>query len=136
MAVHVGSQRAGRGPPGMRQRFVAATAQLDNGTPVVSVMGEVDLATAPLLEQTLLDVTEAGTGEVVVDLTGCSFLDFRGLRALISTRKLLERSDRSLALVLSNPNVMRIFQITRSDQWFDIHPSLSAAGSRNGNGRV
>ena len=134
MTVHAGSEGTKRDPPGMRQRFVAATAQLEDGTPVVSVMGDVDLATAPLLEQTLVEVAEAGKGEVVVDLTGCSFLDAGGLRALVATRSRLKRSDRSLALVLSNPSVMRIFQITHFDEWFEIYPSLGATGHRNGNG--
>jgi anti-sigma B factor antagonist len=110
-----------------------ATEQLGNGTRVVHVIGELDLATAPAFERKLLDVTEAGTGEVIVDLTGCSFLDSRGLRALIAAKERLERSDRSLVLVLSNPIVMRIFQITGFDEWFEIRPSLRAAGNGNGN---
>ena len=134
MAVHASSVGAKRDPPGTRQRFVAAVAQLANGTPVVSVMGDVDLATAPALELRLLDVTEAGTGEVIVDLTGCSFLDRRGLSALIATKWRLKRSDRSIALVLSNPSVLRIFQITHSDEQFAIYPSLRAAGYQNGHG--
>jgi anti-sigma B factor antagonist len=113
--------------PGASQRFVAATEHLDDGTPVVSVMGEVDLATARALEQTLLGVTEDRTGELIVDLTGCSFLDSRGLGALVATRARLERSNRRLALVLSNPSVLRIFQITGFDELFDLHPSLGAA---------
>ncbi len=111
---------------GTRQRFVAATGKLDNGTPVVSVMGDVDVETAPSLERTLLDVTSAGAPEVIIDLTGCSFLDSRGLEALTAMRERLVRSDRSLALVLSNPSLMRIFQITQVEEWFDIYPSLSA----------
>jgi hypothetical protein len=35
--------------PGASQRFVAATEQLDDGTSVVSIMGEVDLATVAAL---------------------------------------------------------------------------------------
>ena len=120
--------------PGASQRFVAASEQLENGAPVVSVMGEVDLATAPAFEQTLLGVAEDGTGEVIVDLTGCSFLDSRGLGALIATRGRLERSNRRLAVVLSNPSVMRIFQITQFDELFEIYPSLAAAVNVNGNG--
>jgi anti-sigma B factor antagonist len=134
MAVRVSAQGASLGSPGPRQRFAATTAQLGNGTPVVSVMGELDLATVPAFERTLLDVTEAGTGEVIVDLTGCSFLDSRGLQALIAAKERLERSDRSLALVISNPIVMRIFRLTRFDERFEIRPSLSAAGNGNGNG--
>ena len=113
--------------PGASQRFVAATEQRDGRALVVSVMGEVDLATALALEQTLLGAVEDGKGELIVDFTGCSFLDSRGLRALIATRARLERSNRRLALVLSNPSVLRIFKITRCDQLFEIYPSLRAA---------
>jgi anti-sigma B factor antagonist len=124
--------------PGASQRFVAATEQLENGAPVVSVMGDVDLATALAFEQTLLGATEEGTGEIIVDLTACRFLDSRGLGALMATRARLKQSDRRLALVLSNPSVMRIFQITQFDELFEIHPTLAAAvngnGNRNGNG--
>jgi anti-sigma B factor antagonist len=122
---------------GTRQRFVAATGLLDTGLPVVSVMGDVDVATAPALEQTLLDVESDATREVVVDLTGCSFLDSRGLEALTAMSERLERSDRSLALVLSNPSLMRIFKITHVEESFEIYPSLSALrGSRGGVVRI
>jgi anti-sigma B factor antagonist len=125
---------ARRVTPGASQRFVAATEQLDSGTPVVSVLGEVDVATATALAQTLLGVTEDWTGEVIVDLTGCSFLDSRGLTALVATRARLDRSNRALALVVSNPGVLRIFRITKCDELFEIYPSLDAAVNRNGNG--
>jgi anti-sigma B factor antagonist len=120
--------------PGASQRFVAATEQLENGTPVVSVLGEVDLATARAFEQTLLGAAEDGTGQVIVDLTGCSFLDSRGLGALLATRGRLEPSNRRLALVLSHPSVVRIFQITQFDELFEIYPTLAAAVNGNGNG--
>jgi anti-sigma B factor antagonist len=119
--------------PGATQRFVAATEQLENGAPVVSVTGEVDLATVSVFARTLLDAAEDGRGEVFVDLTGCSFLDSRGLRALLATRGRLEHSNRRMALVLSNPSVMRIFRLTQCDRLFEIHPTLAAAV--NGNGR-
>jgi anti-sigma B factor antagonist len=121
--------------PGASQRFVAATERLENGTPVVSVIGEVDLSTGMAFEKTLLGAAEDGTGEIIVDLTACSFLDSRGLRALIATRERLGGSDRQLALVLSNPSVMKVFQITRFDGLFDIYPSLAAAVNGNGNGK-
>ena len=153
MAARVGSRRAGRGAsvpaesdsngrgrcarrvmPGTSQRFVAAVDQLDNGTPVVSVMGEVDMATAPSLEQALLDATEDRTGEVIVDLTGCNFFDSTGLHALLATREQLERSNRPLTVALSNPSVLKIFQITGLDELFEIYPSLRAAAGGNGHG--
>lgn len=120
--------------PGATQRFVAFTEQLDSGAPVVSVMGEVDRATAPALEQTLLGVADDGAGETIVDLTRCSFLDSRGLGVLVATRGRLARSNRRLALVLPRPSVLRIFQITQFDELFEIYPSLRAAVDRDGDG--
>jgi anti-sigma B factor antagonist len=122
--------------PGASHSFVVATEQLDGGIPLVSVSGEVDLATAPALERTLLEAAEDHTGEVIVDLTCCSFLDSRGLTALLATRVRLAHSNRSLGLVLSNPNVLKIFQITGFDQIFEIYPSLGAAVNGNGNQRA
>ncbi len=116
MAVSVGSEGARWDTPGMR---------------VISVLGDVDLATAPKLEEQLLDATQDETGGVIVDLTGCSFLDTSGLAALLATRDRLEGSNRSLGLVLSNPSVMRIFEMTQCHELFEIYPSLRVAVNGN-----
>jgi anti-sigma B factor antagonist len=105
----------------------AAAINVDGAAPVVSVMGEVDRATAPALERTLADVAEERSGELIVDLTACRFLDTQGLNVLLNTKRRLEQTNRRLTLVLSNPNLMRIFQITKSDDLFEIHPSVTAA---------
>ena len=87
-----------------------ATGQLDSGTPVVSVSGEVLI-----------------TAKVIVDLTACRFLDSKALTALLATRARLARANRALALILSGPKVLKIFEITGFDQLFDIYPSLKLA---------
>ena len=123
--------------PGSSHRFVVATEQHDSGARVVSVMGEVDPATAPALEQTLRAVAEDRPGEVIIDLSGCSFFDSTGLHALASTSARLRDSDTPLSIVLSNPSVLRVFEITGFDEQFAMYPSVPAAvnGNGNGNGR-
>ena len=113
--------------------FAVATDQQDNGTPVISVMGEVDLATVPALEEALLGMERRPDRRVIVDLTGCTFLDSSGLRALVGTRERLERTNRRLALVLCTPGVLRVLQVTGLDERFEIYPSLGAASTANGN---
>jgi anti-anti-sigma regulatory factor len=54
-------------------------------------------------------------------------------KVLLATKGRLEQSNRRLALVVSNSNLMRIFQITRFDELFEIYPSLGAAVQRHGN---
>jgi anti-anti-sigma factor len=112
--------------------FAASIEELECGTPVVSVSGEVDIDTARTLEQTLFDVAENRTGEVIVDLTNCSFVDAKGVRALVTTRARLDRSGRPLALVLSNANVVKVLELTHFDELFEIYPSLAAAVGTDG----
>ena len=131
-----GSERSARRvTAGASQRFVAATEEHESGTPVVSIMGEVDLSTSPALEQTLLEVEEDRAGEMIVDLSRCSFLDSSGLRALLATTERSEQPSKRPAIVLSNPSVMRIFQLTKYDELFEIYPTVEAAVNGNGNGK-
>ena len=113
--------------PGETEAYIAATEHLEGGPPVVSVTGEVDMATAPAFEETLLEAAESGTDKVIVDLTACSYFDSTGLKALLATRRHLERLNRRLSIVVSNPNMLEIFRITGFDRRFDIHPSLGSA---------
>ncbi len=122
------------GPSFAGTTFVAATDWLQSGVPVVSVTGEIDLATAPVLEEALLGLADGAAGAVIVDLARCDFIDLRGLRMLLAARERLERSDRPLALVAGNPSLLRVFKIMRVDDLFEIYPSLAAATKVNGRG--
>ena len=53
-----------------------------DGRLIVVVRGELDLATAPDLEATLVDAIEAGR-EVVLDLRELEFMDSSGVRVLV-----------------------------------------------------
>lgn len=125
---------APRVTPASPPTFVAATEWLDSGVPVVSVTGELDLATAPALEETLLALSDDPPGAVIVDLARCSFIDLRGLRVLLAARERLERLNRPLALVVGNSSLLRVLKITRVDALFAIYPSLTAAAAGNGHG--
>lgn len=78
-------------------------------TIVVEVAGEIDLATAPLLEDTLT-ATPANMN-VVVDLTYVTFLDARGIAALVAARDTLRA--RGSTLMVANPvsHVARVLML-------------------------
>ena len=107
--------------------FVAATRWLDSGVFVISVTGDLDLATASVFENELVGLPTDAGGTVIVDLACCSFIDLRGLRVLLATRERLERTNRRLALVAGNPDLLRVFKVTRVADLFEIYPSLAAA---------
>lgn len=112
--------------PAPTPSFVVGVTWLDSGVPVVSVTGELDLATASALEHPLVSLCDAPSGPVIVDLENCSFIDLRGLHVLLAAQETLERSKQPLVLVIRHP-LVRILQVTRVDVLFHVCPSLREA---------
>ena len=107
--------------------FEAASESLDRGIHVVSVRGEVDLATGPEFERALAALPEDAMESVIVDLTDCSFMDSTGLHLLTRTQHRIDRSAGRLAVVSANRSVLRAFGLTGLDEIFAIYPSRAAA---------
>jgi anti-sigma B factor antagonist len=106
---------------------------------VLSVAGELDLATAPLLQEELERAMSAAEA-VVIDLSGLGFIDSSGLRILVRAERELRALGRQLVLVRGSRAVDRVFQLTSLDRYFSWGDSPSAALStalerRNGSQR-
>jgi anti-sigma B factor antagonist len=82
-----------------------------HGSPrCISLHGELDAATADDL-QVVLDAATQGAGDVVLELTGLTFMDSSGLHALLRAAEQLEGRGR---LVLHHPTgpVRRVLDIS------------------------
>src|SRR5438270_10175120 len=71
----------------------------DQDAAVLSVHGEIDLGTAPVLREVLLSVLEQDTGAIVVDLSEVPFMDSTGVHVLLDTLQRLKPQNRGLAIV-------------------------------------
>ncbi len=105
--------------------FDVRTESTPDGGVVVSVTGELDLATAPKLEEILAARPEGR--QVVIDLGGCSFLDSSGVRVLATTANALAAEGGRLQLVVDDAGIARILEITGIDTLIDVHSTLDAA---------
>jgi anti-sigma B factor antagonist len=80
---------------------------------VVSVTGEVDLATAAQLETALgAALAAAGAAGVRADLSGVEFMDSAGLRVLISARRTAGSTGRPFVVTKTSDQVSRLLEIT------------------------
>ena len=103
--------------------------ELDHGSwTVVQARGEVDVASSPALGHALETVGEQRR-DVVVDLSGVTFIDSTGLGVLVQALNGANAAERRLRLVISDPNVRRVFEVTALDGVFSIHGSLDAAAA-------
>ena len=97
------------------------------GAAGVAVRGEVDAATAPLLQDALDDAVRGTTGTLVLDLTGVDFLDSSGINVLLRVRALLGREERALALVCPPGQARRVLELAGIDDLFALYPTREDA---------
>lgn len=57
---------------------------------------------------------------VIIDLTNVSYVDPSGLQALVRIAKKVKDENRGLSLIITNPQVKKIFNITGLVKIFDI----------------
>jgi anti-sigma B factor antagonist len=101
-----------------------ATDAHDPDFTVLTVEGEIDVYTAPLLRQKLLDLADDGWSRIIVNLEPVEFLDSTGLGVLVAALNRFRRNDGDVELVCSQPRILRVFEITGLTKVFTIHPSL------------
>lgn len=99
------------------------------GWAVLEVGGEVDVATAPRLREQLIALVNDQRYRIVVDLEAVDFIDSTGLGVLIGALKRVRTHDGDLALVCSEPRILKVFEITGLLAVFAVHDTLAAAVS-------
>jgi anti-sigma B factor antagonist len=120
------------------------------GTLTIEVYGELDIATAPALEQLLREVERDRWPTVVLDLAQMSFIDSSGIRALLAANHrisgegghmFVRHSSRPVRRALAAIGAERILDLTdvvdeptRTGEVHRPHPDLHASTS-SGNGR-
>jgi len=108
-------------------QFEMTDEDLDDHTVVVSVRGEIHVTTAPEFSRRLNDVIASGKTLLVLDLLGVDFIDSTGLSVLLNGLRSVTRTDGRMAIAAANPTVLRLFEITKLDSTFDIHPTRDEA---------
>ena len=101
--------------------------EIDAHTHVISLGGEIDLYTAPEFKERMVELIDAGKKHIVVDLSTATFIDSTTLGVLVGGVKRLRPAGGALALVCTDQNITKIFEITGLDRVFAIHATRDEA---------
>ena len=112
-----GSGRTLAGPGGWLAMGEALTieARHERGYPVVTVAGEIDIATAARLRERLFELAASGR-PLVADLDQVRFIDSAGLAALVGAANRAAAHGGSLHVVCARPQIRQLFRLTGLDR--------------------
>jgi anti-anti-sigma factor len=89
---------------------------------VITVRGEVDLATAPELESCVQQALVAAGDSVLLDLGGLTFIDSSGLRVLVALSNHARAKGAAISLRNVPRHAERVLDLTGLAEWFDRAP--------------
>jgi anti-anti-sigma factor len=108
------------------QDAIATAVAYQNGIAVLTVGGDIDLATVPALEAAIDEALVARPTGLVIDLSEVGFLASAGLQALVATHNNVSKSAH-FAVVANSASTSRPIQLTGLDQIFELYPTLDEA---------
>lgn len=88
------------------------TRSLEGDAMVLSLRGELDLASTPLLERELREAESANPVRLIVDLEALGFIDSSGIHALIRASSRARSNRHHLAFRRGSTQVRRVLEIT------------------------
>jgi anti-sigma B factor antagonist len=109
-----------------RPQFDVELNRPTDGLAVVTLLGEVDLYTAPRFHDVLLQGIDEGAHRILIDLSAVTFVDSTALGVLVGGAKRLG-ADGSLQIVCGPGNVRRVLEIAGLGGVFAVHSTLDEA---------
>jgi anti-sigma B factor antagonist len=84
----------------------------ENGAPLLSVKGELDLASSPALEEEVERAVADAAPLIIIDLRELEFMDSTGLSVLIRAHQRTQERGHRLAIVNGSRQVRRLLSLT------------------------
>lgn len=104
-----------------RAEQLRGVVRVEGDHAVLTVAGEIDMATASLFARLLDQAIATGSSRVSVDMAGVDFIDAAGLTVLVLAAQ-RRRVGAWLRVRLVSPSIYRLFTITGLTQVLDVDP--------------
>jgi anti-anti-sigma factor len=92
-----------------------ARTESQKGMTSIALSGELDMETAPVLQEALTYAEATGASRIVLDLQDLAFMDSTGVKAFLQARDRAELNGHELILSGVGPSARRLFHITETE---------------------
>lgn len=107
--------------------MIRVRVQRRAGIPVISVVGELDVATTPLVAPTLHAALDEKTSAVIADFSGVSFCGSSGLALLVTCHQRAGENGGRFLLAGCRRAVLRALEVTGMLDFLALYPSVEDA---------
>jgi anti-anti-sigma factor len=97
------------------------------GAAVLTLRGELDIASAPVLVEGALRCIGQGHDRLVLDLAEVTFLDSSGINAIVRVLRSAEAHGGRLALARPTRQARRVFELTSFDRFVAVRDTVAEA---------
>ncbi|OPZ87560.1 MAG: Anti-sigma-B factor antagonist [bacterium ADurb.Bin429] len=104
--------------------------------PVLRLSGELDLGSVPEVRKAIRGFIEEGQVHFLINLTELDFIDSSGLGVLVGGLARVRERQGEIKLVCANRRILRVFEMTRLTQLFDIYETEDTAAASLGGGEA
>lgn len=112
----------------MKQKVdFAIEAKSDSGCFILKVRGELDISTAPRLEEEVMKLFNSCGPYCIIDLSETNYLDSSAFHVLIKCHRQALKQGGKMALAGLQPSVERIFKIAKLMELFSIFDTVEEA---------
>ncbi|RKR89659.1 anti-anti-sigma factor [Micromonospora pisi] len=94
---------------------------------VVAVAGELDMATAPQLQDEITDLLDRGKPRLVFNLAELTFCDSTGLSVFVRAKNSSDEAGGVVRLAAPQRGVLRILEVSGLVEVLQTHPSVEQA---------
>lgn len=94
---------------------------------IIYISGRLDLLTSSELKQRVSDLVDAHHFRIVIDLSGCSYIDSSGLGVIIGCLKVARRGGGDLQIARPAEQARVILELTTLNRVLRPHDSLEDA---------
>ncbi|MET9503523.1 STAS domain-containing protein [Streptomyces sp. NPDC006622] len=95
------------------------------GLAIATIVGDMDVQTAPTLRSGALDIIEQGHPRLALDLAQVGFCDSAGLSAIIGIWHAAQAAGGSLSLAAVPDRLMRMLSMTGVDSLLPVHATAA-----------
>lgn len=82
---------------------------------VIAAIGDLDLSSAAALDAEVRAVEATDVDQIIIDLSGVTFMDSTGLRLLVQADARSRADSNRLRLVRGSRRVQRVFELTNTE---------------------